>query len=243
MFNKNELKSMGWMLFKMAFVILLIMFAVVFVINSALPSKTEYKATEMSLPSRGTQAYAGVEVLKRLNNPETYTVAKDFGPCIGIWTAHTQALQKEAEKNWQDAGALDRGSEYYHFIELSRKTTETHTHELSNTIGYSDLFLRNLVRKGYEYRIHWPSIKYIGHTEVNPDFGVNRKLITLYFMDQGRIFSIMYTALTYTVDGEEVVGVIFDEPKNKNTLDFQLVDSGSSGLGDYIKTLLQRAFN
>lgn len=243
MFDKNELKGMGWTLFKTAFVIILIMFAAAFVLNSALPSKTEYRATEMSRPSRGTQAYAGVEVLKRLNNPETYTAAKEFGPCVGIWAAHTRALRERAEKDWQDAGAQERGTEYRNFMELSRKTIETHAHELSRTIGHSDLFLRNLVRKGYEYRINWPSIKYIGHTKVNPDSGINRKLITLYFTDQGRIYSIMYTALTYTVDGKEEVKIIFDELQNRNTLDFQLVDSGSSGLSDYIKTLLQKAFS
>ena len=192
----SDCRAAAFYLFKVVLMIIALLIVTGSVVNKILPDGQEYKVTRMEAPSPDSGPGRFMDLLKSLDNPDILSASIEYGNTAETYSAFVNTRKSYLEREWRNSGGNEHGGEYRSFMEFTRKSEEEHDNDRVRTVTRTDMFLRSLVDKGYQERIHWPSIKYIGHTSVVP-VELGKVHYDIFFESQGRLFNTTFTALEY----------------------------------------------
>jgi len=199
-------------------------------ISSAFESEPlEYTAMEKGPePSPITTV---MDALHNLDKTNTMKTAGEMAPSEELAKKYFDGMFKFWHDKWVGEGSRDYGLTYERYKEHA--AVKSVSDKLFDMKATTDLMLRQLIDKGYAYRIDWPNIKYVGFTGVTPTLAEETKGV-LYFEDQGRIFKLQFVGLYASVGEKTLAGAFIKE------LVFERADN--SGAED-VKGFFKKLFN
>lgn len=210
-------------------IIIVIVIAVIVVVKILNPFEDKVlNYTQMDQPEETTTVMKAFNAIRSLNNAHTAEIAEKACPDKKLLKKVINAYREKYKELWVSQGSHERGGTYETFMYYSSYTADSLDNDHSQMIIQTDKSLRDLIEKGYTYRISWPNIHYIGYTTTMSDIK-EVTLMVLYFEDQDRIFSVNIKGMK----SSNLTGAYIKD------LSFSRVDNPTNSLKNFFKTLFK----